>query len=110
VPNPRSRRLPAVCTGSNLCRPSESCADLRPGSGPGSGHTFGFLLNAQPATAEPRAQVEMEPRLARSTCTGTGEPGSNPAEAPQAVPRVTSAVCGEPPSRMNVTVTEVSGA
>ncbi len=31
-------------------------------------------------------------------------------ELPQAVPRVTSAVCAAPPSRMKVTVTVVSGA
>ena len=42
--------------------------------------------------------LEVVPRLARSTCTGTGEPGIY-----QAVPSVTSKVCGAPPSRTKVT-------
>jgi hypothetical protein len=31
--NPRVRRLHSVCTGCNLCRPSESCAELAGGPG-----------------------------------------------------------------------------
>ena len=51
----------------------------------------------------------VKPRLARSTFTGTGEPGSDDAASTQVAARVTSTVCGEPPSRMKVTVTVVSG-
>jgi len=35
--NLRSRTLHTVCTGSNLCRPYETCADLRPSVSQGAG-------------------------------------------------------------------------
>jgi hypothetical protein len=59
--------------------------------------------------AFPGRDRKSEPRLARSTFTGTGEPGSDDAASTQVAARVTSTVCGEPPSRMKVTVTVVSG-
>jgi hypothetical protein len=58
-----------------------------------------------PATSPGCSLLEVVPRLARSTCTGTGEPGIH-----QAVPSVTSKVCGAPPSRTKVTLTVLPGA